>query len=336
MNIDFLVATQFMNFRIDAPRSPRRSGGGMSVLVNAIQSCLSDRYRINVIDDIADIDSDFCLTETCFFVSNIKESDYVGALDRRLEDFEALKREKNFRSVLICAEMSLVRMLPKHREKLLESIDAIYVTDPYLMSILRTINIIPNGYMCDCIDPDLFYPREKELIVTAVGGLKYAKNVEWIIDVFRKLHGKIKTMYMGSSVLWSHEQREEDMSLIPKIKNVTDKYIANGSSVEVAYWNGRASFAVNDTWHDCSSRANEELLMSGVISVHGKHPLFWKRPGFKVTTPDEAVEIIRTLTENYTKLPDPDLNKASHDWALENVSKYKFIEQFENMVRHFL
>lgn len=336
MNIDFLVATQFMNFRIDMPRGQKRSGGGMSVLVNAIQSCLNERYRINLIDDTSAINAPLCLTETCFFVSNIIEKDYLGGLERRLEEFEARKKEMNFKSVLICAEMSLIRMLPKHREKLLNSIDALYVTDPYLMDLLSAINLIPNGYLCDCIDPDLFYPREKEMLVTAVGGLKHIKNIDWILEVFQQLKGKVETLYMGSSQLWSHEQRDEDMELIPKIKEVADTYIANGSSVDVAYHDGRAAFAVNDTWHDCSSRANEELLMSGVISVHGQHPLFRNRPGFTVRTPDEAVEVIRALTEDYTTLPDPKYGNESREWALKNVSKSKFVEQFENVMRYFL
>ncbi|MDE0315348.1 MAG: hypothetical protein OXM61_10630 [Candidatus Poribacteria bacterium] len=73
--------------------------------------------------------------------------------------------------------------------------------------------------------------------------------------------------------------------------------------------------------------------MSGVISIHGRHPLFTRRPGFWVKTPDEAVAKIAELTENFTQLPNPKLHQHSRQWALENVSTHKFIEQFGKLVR---
>ena len=160
--------------------------------------------------------------------------------------------------------------------------------------------------------------------------------MDWIIEVYALLEGKIKRTYFGSAALWSSENRLEDITLIPKIEEVTEAYYPSASPVEVAYYNSKAAFSVNDTWHDCSSRSNEELLMSGVISIYGEHPLFDPRPGFRVKTPEEAVQKIEELTDNFTELPDPKLHENSRNWALKNVSTQTFRAQFENLMRSIL
>ena len=334
-HVDVLAAEHFLNHRIDIPRSHQNSGGGMSVLVNAIQASLMRRYKVNVCSNISELVSPVCLVETCWFTSNIHDPDYLGVLEKRIQKFKAHKEETGINTILLCAELSLLRLLPRLQESLLETIDVVGVTVPYLWKLLNMIGVPPHGYLCDAIDPDLFRPAEKQMTVTAVGALKYIKNIDWIIEVFRLLEGKMKRTYLGSAGLWSTENREEDSELLTQIEEVTEEYYPNASSIEVAYHNAYAAFAVNDTWHDCSSRANEELLMSGVISIHGQHPLFDPRPGFTVKTPEEAVAKIAELTNDFTELPSPELHQKSRDWALENVSSPKFNEQFETLMRRF-
>ena len=336
MNIDILAAPQFHNCRIDAPRGIHNSGGGMSVLIDSIRACLMDRYAIRLCDDFSELSAPVCLAETCFFTSDIDDADYWGAVKHRLHEFQKYKDARNIKVVLICAELTLLRMLPKHRKRLLDAVDILTITDPYLKGVLKALNVLPKAYLCDAIDPTLFRPVEKEMSVIAVGGLKYIKNVDWIIEVFKRLEGKMKRIYLGSAALWSGENRPEDVALVPKIKQVTEEHYANASPVEVAYHNARAAFAVNDTWHDCSCRANEELLMSGVISIHGQHSLFDPRPGFRVKTPEEAVAKIAELTSDFTELPDPALHQASRDWALKHVSTQTFMHQFEKLMRSLL
>lgn len=336
MNIDLLASPHFHNYRIDARRSIHNTGGGMSVLINAIQSTLMDRYAVKLCGNISELSAPVCFVETCFFASNIHDADYWGGVEQRLQEFQKYKDTRNVKVVLICAEITLLRMLPKHRKLLLDAIDVLTVTDPYLKQILKALDILPQRYLCDAIDPTLFRPAEKEMSVIAVGGLKYIKNVDWIIEIFKRLEGKMKRIYLGSAAVWSDESRPEDLQLIPKIKQVTDAHYSNASSVEVAYHNARAAFAVCDTWHDCSCRANEELLMSGVISIHGQHPLFDPRPGFRVKTPEEAVAKIAELTNDFTQMPDPALHQASRNWALQYVSTQTFMTQFETLMRNLL
>ena len=335
MVIDMLTIFHFHNLNMMAPRGHQNAGGGMACLMNAAKAALSSRYKVNTCLKISELQSNIVLLDALFIPNRIIENKNLEEVTRL--GIEELKKDRadhpNRKYLLWCAEITLLRLLPRVRQELIELVDGIAVNDPYIENIFRAINVTPTGYLCDCIDPNIFHPAEKDMTVTAVGGLKHIKNIDWIIEVYKRLEGKMKRTYLGSASLWSHGNRLEDAALIPQIEAVTEEYHPNASPVEVAYHNAHAAFAVNDTWHDCSSRANEELLMSGVISIHGQHPLFDPRPGFRVKTPEEALNKIAELTKDFTELPDPKLHQASRNWALKNVSTQTFMKQFENIMR---
>ena len=335
MRIDLLTPVHYTRLNIEAARGHTNAGGGMSCLMNAARAALSHRYQVNVCTEISELQSTLVIIDALFIANRIaKDTRREIAAEQSIAELQKDKARHGHRKYLLwCAEMSVFRWLPADRRHITTLVDGIAVTDPYLWQLCKGVGITPLGYLCDAINPDLFRPAKKEMTVTAVGALKHIKNIDWIIEVFRRLEGKMKRTYLGSAGLWSRENRSEDGALIPKIQAVTEEHHPNASPIEVAYHNAHAAFAVNDTWHDCSSRSNEELLMSGAISIHGRHPLFTPRPGFRVKTPDEAVAKIAELTENFTQLPDPKLHQHSRQWALENVSTHKFIEQFGKLVR---
>ena len=338
MNIDILTISEFASLNIMAPRGHQQSGGGMACLMNAAKAALSDRYRVTICTDFSELQGDIVIVDALYITNNFIEG--LDAAEIIAINLAALEKDRathpNRKYLLWCAEKTVCRILPFVRERLFECVDCLLVTDPYIYNLFRAINVVPIGYLCDAIDPDLFRPAKKELVVTAVGALKHIKNVDWILEVYKRLEGKIKRMYLGSAALWSKENREEDARLLPKIKAVTDEYHPNASPIEVAYHNSYAAFAVNNTWHDCSSRANEELLASGVISIHGEHDLFTPRPGFTVKTPEEAVAKIAELTNDFTELPDPALHEASRTWALKHVAVRRFQHQFQTTLGYFL
>ena len=332
MKIDVLTLPQFTNLNIQAPRGHNNSGGGMACLINATKAALMERYSVNICTDLSEVQSDFILMDALFIgnASVYQQRDMLPVL----EEFRSKNPDTTI--ILWCAEKTIFRLKPKQLYDLKEFVNGIVVTDPYLWNLCKAINVTPIGYLCDAIDPNLFRPSPKQMVVSAVGALKHIKNVDWVIEVYRLLEGKISRIYVGGDTLWSLEKRSEDIDLIAKIKSVTEFHYSDVSYVEVAYRNSYTAFSLNDTWHDCSSRSNEELLMSGVISIYGQHPLFYKRPGFKVKTAEEAVDKMAELTDNFTKLPDTRLQKESRDWALKNVSSSVFMNQFEALVKCFI
>lgn len=337
MVIDLFTNERFSGLNILAQRGHENSGGGMACLMNVYKAYLSDTYKVRVCHEVEDLRSDLCVVDVCSIPFSTKSRGYRETTERRADEFLS-HRENNPNStkILMCAEKTLLRLLPETRKKLLQSADAIVVTCPYLWDLFKTIGIVPTSFLCDGIDDDIFRPAPKEMSVVGVGGLKYIKNIDFIHKAFMMLKGKIKRIYMGSAELWGDDGRKEDRDLLPKIQACTDAYYPNASPVQVAYIVNHAAFAINDTWHDCSSRANEEQLLAGVISIHGNHPLFNGRPGFHVDTPEEAVAKIAELTSDFTQMPDPKLHEDARQWALKNVSKDVFKQQFEEVMRYFL
>ena len=336
MKLDILTLSHFTKLDIQAQRGHSNAGGGMASLMNAARSTLSTRYDVRLCSSISELQANVVILDPLFLNTEHKDTEKHEADRINLRALHKDKHTTKRKYIVWCAEKTLLRLLPKHRNQLLRLTDSLAVTDPYIERLFKAINVYPDGFLCDCINANLFRPAPKEMTVTAVGGLKHIKNINWIIEVFKQLKGKMRRTYLGSAALWSHENRQEDRQLIGKIQAVTDDYYPNASIVQVAYHNAHAAITINNTWHDCSSRANEELLMSGVISIHGEHPLFLGRPGFTVKTPAEAVKTISELTDDFTKLPDIKHHTCARNWALRNVSETTFLSQFENLIRWLL
>ena len=338
--INILTLDFFQRLHIEAKRGHQNSGGGMGCLMNSTRATLLQRYPVNMTSDIAKLRGDIVIID-CIYIAmyHMQNAPEDRSTSRYIYDLLTSDRDANphRKYILWCAEKSFLRLEPELRKELSVFVDSIYVTCPYIRDLFLALNAVPTGLLSDGIDEYLFKPAPKEMTVTAVGALKHIKNIDWILEVYHLLEGKnIKRIYMGGADLWSVESRPEDLSLISRIEAATDEYFPNASPVDVAYQNAHAAFAVNDTWHDCSSRANEELLLSGVISIHGQHPTFESRPGFTVREPQEAVDVMAELTDDFTKLPDPQLHEDSRNWALKHVSSTKFMQQFENLMRSFL
>ena len=207
----------------------------MSCLMNAAKATLSNHYQVNVCPEISELQSDLVIIDALFIANRIaKDTRREIVPEQSIAEFQKDKERHRHRKYLLwCAEMSAFRWLPADRRNITALVDGIAVTDPYVWQLCKVVGIMPLGYLCDAIYPDLFRPAKKEMTVTAVGALKHIKNVDWIIEVFKLLEGKMKRTYLGSAVLWSHENRSEDSALIPKIKAVTEEHYPNASPIEV-------------------------------------------------------------------------------------------------------
>lgn len=334
MKLDYLVPTMYVDFDLEDTRS---SGGGMSPNVNARATALRCQYNVRIIDSVEQMQSDFCLVESLWFSAardykkGMTEEELLAKNAARMDLFYETPATK----VVACCELEVARLPWWSRTKIKHLSAGIVVNTPYLWDIMRTLGVTPIGYLCDAVDPYLFKPAKKEMSVIAVGGLKHIKNPYLIFEVFEKLKGTgIKRIYVGSAEIWSDENRHEDMSLVNRIQDCTDVWIRNASYVDTAYHLSTAGIGINDTWHDVSSRVNQEMLMSEVISIGGTHPLFDGRPGIHgLKTADAFVEAIREVTQGFTEIPE-DKGKIGREWALKNVGTDAFLEQFNDIARN--
>ena len=336
MKIDYLVPNIFTNFDLQAVRN---AGGGMSPNVNARFNALRQYYDVRLISDVDAMKSDFCLVESLWFSLSRDWGEKPHYSQSELHKRHADRMKKFYETpcvkVVTCCELELARIPWWSQAKVKHFPAGVVVNVPYLFPIIEALGIMPIGYLCDAVDPYLFKPAKKEMSVIAVGGLKHIKNPYLIFEVFEKLKDSgMKRIYVGSAEIWSHEARPEDMALTKQIDACTDVWIKNASYVDTAYHLSTAAIGINDTWHDVSSRTNQEMLMSEVISIGGMHPLFDGRPGIHgLKTADEFVEAIREITNDFTEIP-VEMGKAGRDWALKNVATDVFLEQFNTIIRN--
>ena len=338
MDIDLLSAPEYRNpdhslnvFNIEKHRNSKNSGGGMACVMDAWIATLSTRYRVNVCNSVDQLSSKICLIEPIWFTSANHHNSYPpDEKVNQIKNHSAIK-------VLTAVEITPLRWIGRIREQILKSIDAFTVNCPYLWQTFNMVGMTPTAYLCDAIDENLFRPGIKEMSVIAVGALKHVKNAGMILDVFEGLQGCLKRIYMGSDQMWSAEQRKEDRVLSDKVQYCTDEYYPYASPVEVAYQLAHASFSINTTVHDCSSRSNEEKQMSGIVSIGGLHPLFEGRPGFHgLRSVPEFIDKIRELSNGFQDLPPTKLQEDARKWALKYVSQSAFLNQFEILLRNFI
>ena len=331
MKIDYLVPQMYTQFDLEAKRN---AGGGMMPNVNSRKTALQQRYDVKCIGSVEEITADFCLIESLFFSfwhQDLDKSELTrnALYAQKIEDLYDTPCKK----LIACCELELARIPWWSRAKIKHYALGITVNTSYLWDIIHALGITPIGYLCDAIDPHLFKPGEKDMSVVACGGLKHIKNPYMLFEVFQKLKGKMKRVYIGNTAVWSNEKREEDVALMKELRSCVDVWIENASYVETAYHLAHAAIGINDTWHDVSSRTNQEMLMAGVVSVGGQHPLFNDRIGVHgLKTADEFVKAIESLTDGYTKLPT-EASQKSREFALKNFSSEVFLEQFSEIIR---
>ena len=202
--------------------------------------------------------------------------------------------------------------------KLSTSHAVIVVNTKYLYDIMSTLGIVPIGYLNDAIDIHLFKPGPKEMTVIAAGGLKHIKNPYLLIDIFRQLEGKMKRVYIGNAAVWSNEDREEDLVMAKAMKACTDEWIENASYVEMAYHFAHGAIGINDTWHDVSSRVNQEMHAAGYSNSIGEaSALRGDARGFTDSGQQKhSSSTIEQLTDNFSKLPE---NTGHREYAVRKL-----------------
>ena len=335
MNIDYLVPRMYANFDLE---SLRNSGGGMQPNVNARVTALRERYKVNVVHEVEELSAGLCLIESLWFSgphwpagASIEEyNEVVACYAERLEALCATPSTK----LLICSEMEIARVRWWARSHFTDDFQGVLVSCRYLFDIARALGVVPIAYLNDCIDPYLFKMGKKKLTVVGLGGLKHIKNAYLLFEVFERLKDTpVETVYIGSAKVWSGENRAEDLALVGRMRECVDVWYPNASYVQTAYHLSSAAIGINDTWHDCSSRSNQEMLMAGIVTVSGRHPVFRERPGIHgLKTADEFVGAIDELTNGFSEVPLAKC-RESREWAVRTVSTEVFHEQFAEILR---
>ena len=339
--IDYLVPEFFI--------SPSPGGsGGMHTKVERVRQAVSSIYRIHVGSDLSEMQSDFLLIEPLYFrMSQIFETEedsedlnFRGWSERYLEALSAHPATK----ILYCSEMEPFRWTGRFRKALLEICDAVTCNSDYQASLFEALNITGPHRLIDPIPADEFKPLPKRLQAVAMGRISEIKGSPFIAELFEALAPTpMETVFIGGAGLWS-EASEAELALEVEIRKHADVFHQNILPQFVPKAIGGASFFVGNTIHDVFSSCHAEALMSGCISVSGKHPIYAERPGFGAKTVDGSPEkfsvrnmvaTLEKLTKGFQQLPDPQLGQSAREWAIQNVSFDTFTSQLTTLLKSF-
>ena len=320
--IDYLVPQFFID-------SESYGSGGMHTKVERVRQAIGSIYRLHVGSDLSEMQSRFLLIEPLYFrMSGILRT------EDGIDNIEVLRAHPATK-ILYCSEMEVFRWTGRFRKELLEICDAVTCNSDYQASLFEALNITEAHRLIDPIPADAFQPLPKRLQVVSMGRISEIKGSPFIAELFKRLDPTpIETVFVGGAGLWG-EANEADLALEAEIREYTDIFHQNIPAQFVPKAIGVAAFFVGNSVHDVFSSSHAEALMSGCISISGKHPIYAERPGFGSKTVDGVIETLDRLTQGFQKLPDPPLGQAAREWAVQNVSFETFISQLMALLKSF-
>ena len=292
----------------------------MHTKVERVRRAVLPIYPIRVGSDLSSMRSEFLLIEPLYF--------------RMMDNWDlSALRDHAATKILYCSEMELFRWTGSFRKELLEICDVVTCNCDYQASLFGAVGIRNPYRLIDPIPAAEFQPMPKKLQIASMGLISEIKGSPFIAALFKMLAPTpIETVYVGGAGLWG-ETSETDLALEAEIRASADIFHQNLLPQFVPKAIGAASFFVGNALHDVFSSCHAEALMSGCISVSGQHPIYAERFGFALRTVTDVIEMVDELTEGFKRLPDPELNSRSREWAVAHLSFETFTLQLSNLLR---
>ena len=208
-------------------------------------------------------------------------------------------------------------------------------------SYFRDFDLPVAGIVYEPINTNLFRPNEDiNPVIIAGGQVSYGKQSDFFIELFAKLKetdtGIYKTAYVGGADLWG-KPKPEDLNLQKGIKAVVDIFHGTVSQSKVAEAIGAAAIGVLNPHYETCNRFDMELMSSGKARVCGRHIIYDERPNAgRFEGVSECIEILETLTDGWSELPDAKYGKAARTHAIKNFSFESTQDQLNQILRGVL
>lgn len=319
--IDLLTWGHYADYDPNLRPSKQGGAGGMQSKTARTLEVLQTYFPgSRVVTEVDDIRSTVVLIEPLRFT--LGDFDSVD----KLEWIDAKK-------IMYGGEFAPLRLSPSERDRFFRHADAVTYHSEFLKNLFKYIGIKAK-YLLTEIVPDLFHPgedpakREKQII--AMGSVSMEKNSGRVIEIFKRLKGEAKRVYIGSGSLWGEGVVNEKLE--DELFDNCDEILSDATPVEVAEKLRQSKVglwcAIHDTWSNCV----HEMIASGVPVVSSCHGLAAELPVRKAVNIDSQLRLVHEVLdmpiESYCHESD-DLYK----WSQANVSPAVFIEQLRHILR---
>lgn len=252
-----------------------------------------------------------------------------------LGDFDSVDKLEwiDAKKIVYGGEFAPLRLSPSERDRFFRHADAVTYHSEFLKNLFKYIGVKAKYALTEIV-PDLFHPGEdpakREQQIIAMGSVSMEKNSGRVIEIFKRLKGKVKRVYIGSGSLWGEGVVNEKLE--DELFDNCDEILSDATPVEVAEKLRQSKVglwcAIHDTWSNCV----HEMIASGVPVVSSCHGLAAELPVRKAVNIDSQLRLVHEVLDMPIELychESDDLYK----WSQANVSPAVFIEQLRHILR---
>ena len=330
MTIDYLTHPNFHNFNPFLLPSQQGGGGGIHVKTWFVSEALSRTHGVRLITNTSEIENNVVLIEPLRFRLGVPEyEEDVPALLKGLTETKAKK-------ILFCTEKTILTFSPSLRNSLLSCVDVVTASCEYQKALMKYIGITPKCIVRDPISDIYLSPiafDHKETQLVASGQISWYKNTIQCIEVFKRLAGVIKRVYIGSKGLWATDNNDEHSAqLEDEMASNSDEVIKEVPMHDLARLFFTSRFGLWVAQHDTTATAVMGKLMSGMLVTSARHGYATELPVAAVSGVDAQVSTIRDLMSR----SDDELVARSRsvvDWCRNNVSYTVFHDQLTEALK---
>ena len=326
--IDLLTIPRFTDYDVSIPSQSQKGGGGMPIKIARVGAILKENFpRSKVVTQFEELSSDYIIIDAayCQILTSANKERWGKFL-------EFLKNRPDAIKLLMCSELSLMRMLPDDVKELVQSVDHIAVNCHFLQKVLVYQDIYAARILCDPIPDEFFEPAtaEREPAVVALGNISWYKNSMQVIDVFRELEGQgVKRIYLGSAAFWGDSRNLETAArLQQELYDVCDEVIEDAVQSEVVEVMKRCRAGLWVCIHDVFATSVHEMLASGLCVIGANHGLSDELPFPAYTeSTDMATAIIEAIKSERWNIR----SEKAREWAQDRVTTDVFLSQLRSM-----
>ena len=174
--------------------------------------------------------------------------------------------------ILLCTEKTMLTFSPAKRKAIVDSCNVVTASCEFQQSLFHYIGIHANNIVRDPISDIYCSPtpfRHRKSQVLAIGQISWYKNAMQLIEVFKRLNGHVRRVYVGSKNLWF--QNSESNRLEDELYANTDKMIKEVPIHTLARIIFESKFGFWCAMHDTTSTSVMGRLRSGMLVTSAKH-----------------------------------------------------------------
>ena len=335
--IDYLTYDDYAAYNPQLKPSQQRNAGGMQSKTYRVRLALEEFFpgATKVVSRVEDITASVVLIEPLWYLMN-RGNEYAetGTTEQTEAALKAL-HSMPIKRIIYGSEFAPLRMSREELAAFFGNGDIVTYNCEFLKNLFSYIDVPTRHLLTDPMDKAFVpgpSPRKKQVV--SMGSISWIKNTMQIIEVYKRLEGKVDRVYIGSGRLWGVIDDRND-ELEAELFANCEQVIPNAAmpntigvlqESKVGYW---------CAWHDTFSSCAHEMIACGMPVVAAPHGHAKELPIIIESEVERQVEKILEVAE----MDDEAYTQSSirlAEWTENTVSNAVFASQLREIIRELL